>query len=97
MKDEGYGKCILPFFHPSSFILPPFLLRSHPENHLRAVRKKPCFGGAAPGAVFASASNAVKNCDDIILAVPWIIRCPTLAIVPPSCRSPVYLISVPSP
>lgn len=41
--------------------------RNHPENHLRAVRKKPCLGGSP--VLMASASNAVKNCAAIILAV----------------------------
>ena len=59
-------------------------LLSHPENHLRAVRKKPCCGGGSPTAVFASAPKLVKNCAAIIFAVPWIIRWPTLAIVPPT-------------
>src|SRR5260370_31863547 len=45
---------------------------SHPENHLRAVRKKPCFGGPAPSVALASASTAVKNCEAILFAAPSI-------------------------
>ena len=49
----------------------------------------PWVGGGSLASVFASASIAVKNCAAIIFTAPWSIRCPTPAIVPPTCTSPL--------
>src|SRR5437868_4741259 len=95
LSSQTYSPDLLDSTDSLDFLLN--LLCSHPENHLRAVRKKPCLGGGSPVSVFASASIAVKNCEAIIRAAPRIMRWPTLAIVPPTCTSPAYFIIVASP